>query len=56
MLGTYVCVRAYACVCVCVCLSEIISTTEKVDFNETGCEHRATGDQLSEMGTLDLVG
>ena len=32
------------------CLSAIISTTEKVDFNETGCEHRATGVQLSDMG------
>jgi len=52
MLELYVCVRA----CVCVCLSAIISTTEKVDFNETGREHRSTGAQLSDMGDARSCG
>jgi len=56
--ASYVCVSAcmLACVCVCLCvspsvhLSAIISATEKVNFNETGCEYRATGAQLSNKG------
>jgi hypothetical protein len=56
MLGMYVCVRACVRACVCVYLSAIISTSEKVDFNETGCEHRGTGAQLGDMGDARSCG
>jgi hypothetical protein len=39
-----------------VCLSAIISANEKVDFNETGREHRGTGAQLSVMGDARSCG